>query len=91
MTNMAVDIETEQTEVVEKEVLTAKVLFQKLKPMLAEIEALDADIKELLEEGKEADLNVSLIKAIATAHVRGTLAKVEGKAEETLELINEIV
>lgn len=74
----------------ETQKLTAKELYRKLKPLLAEVESLNSDIKDLLDEGKEADLQVALIKALAAAHVKGTLSKVEEKAESTIKLIDEL-
>ena len=41
--------------------LTAKELYKKLCAIHAEIAMLDGDVKELLADGKEAELDVSFI------------------------------
>lgn len=73
-----------------KPVITAVELYKKLCAVHAEIATLDADVKELLEEGKEADLDVSFINTVAKANTKGKVADLEQKAQKTIDMIEEL-
>ena len=73
-----------------KPVITAGALYKKLCAAHAEIATLDADVKELLAEGKEAELDVGFINTVAKASVKGKIAELEEKAQKTIDMIEEL-
>ncbi len=84
MTNKVNDVEEGEAPI------TAQQLFDKLKPIHAEIETLEADMKELLDEAKEAELPYAMINSLAKAACKGKLGSVESKATKLLDLIEEL-
>lgn len=70
--------------------ITAVELYKKLCAVHAEIATLDADVKELLEEGKEAELDVAFINTVAKANTKGQISKLEEKAQKTIDMIEEL-
>jgi uncharacterized protein (UPF0335 family) len=70
--------------------LTAKELFKKLCSVHAEIETLSSDLKELLAEGKEADLDTATINSIAKASTKGKVSELEEKSQLMLDTIDEL-
>ena len=73
-----------------KPAITAVELYKKLCAVHAEIATLDADVKELLEEGKEAELDVAFINTVAKANTKGQISKLEEKAQKTIDMIEEL-
>lgn len=73
-----------------KPAITAAQLYKKLCAVHAEIATLDADVKELLEEGKEAELDVSFINTVAKANTKGKVSELEQKAQKTIDMIEEL-
>lgn len=67
--------------------ITEYELYKKLCAVHAEIAVLDADAKELLTEGKEADLDVAFINAVAKADAKGKVSSLEEKAQKTIDMI----
>jgi uncharacterized protein (UPF0335 family) len=73
-----------------KPVITAVELYKKLCAVHAEIATLDADVKDLLAEGKDADLDVSFINTVAKANSKGKVSSLEEKAQKTIDMIEEL-
>lgn len=70
--------------------MTNKELFDKLVPIYTEIALLEEDAKALKEEADESDLKFSAVAALAKAKARDKLGTVESKAQDTLDLIEEL-
>lgn len=70
--------------------LTSKELLDKLVPIFAEIETLEADVKALKDDVSD-DVDFAGVVAIAKAKVKGKLGKIEEKAQATLDLIDELI
>lgn len=70
--------------------LTAKELYKKLCAVHAEIDTLDSDVKELLAEGKENDLDVSFINTVAKANAKGKVGDLTDKLQKTLDVIDDL-
>lgn len=70
--------------------MTNKSLFDKLVPIYTEIAMLEEDAKALKEEADEAELKFSAVAALAKAKARSKLDTVEAKAQDTLDLIEEL-
>ena len=70
--------------------LTAKELYKKLCAIHAEIAMLDGDVKELLADGKEAELDVSFINTVAKANAKGKIGELEDKLQKTLDVIDDL-
>lgn len=70
--------------------LTAKELYKKLCTIHAEIATLDADVKELLAEGKENELDVSFINTVAKANAKGKVGDLTDKLQKTLDVIDDL-
>lgn len=70
--------------------MTNKELFDKLVPIYTEIALLEEDAKALKEEADESDLKFSAVAALAKAKARDKLGNVESKAQDTLDLIEEL-
>lgn len=70
--------------------LTAKELYKKLCDIHAEIATLDADVKELLVEGKENELDVSFINTVAKANAKGKVGDLTDKLQKTLDVIDDL-
>lgn len=70
--------------------LTAKELYKKLCAIHAEIAMLDADVKELLAEGKENELDVSFINTVAKANAKGKVGDLTDKLQKTLDVIDDL-
>ena len=70
--------------------LTAKELYKKLCAIHAEIALLDGDVKELLADGKEAELDVSFINTVAKANAKGKIGELEDKLQKTLDVIEDL-
>lgn len=73
------------------EPLTNKTFFERLLPLLQAVESLELDIKELCEEGKDAELDVGLLKAIAKAKLKDKTDALQDKSQTTLDLIEEVL
>ena len=71
-------------------VITAKELFKKLCAVHAEIETLTSDLKELLAEGKEAELDTATINSVAKASTKGKVSELEEKSKLMLDTIEEL-
>ena len=70
--------------------ITAKELFKKLCSVHAEIETLTSDLKELLAEGKEAELDTATINSVAKASTKGKVSELEEKSKLMLDTIEEL-
>lgn len=82
--------QTTETQV-EQENLTEETLFEKLLALQNEVYELECDIKEIMDEGKEAGIeDVTLINAIAKAKARCKIGDLEDKLKKKLEKIEEL-
>jgi uncharacterized protein (UPF0335 family) len=80
---------TETTEVKEK--LTEETLFEKLVKIFNETWELDQDIKDLIDQAKEDEVeDVSLIKTIAKAKAYNKISDLEDKAKAQLQKIQDL-
>lgn len=71
--------------------LSAEQLFEKLCNLHREINMLTEDAKQLMQDGKEKELDVVMINNIAKAYVKDKVGDVAQKAEDTLDMINSLV
>jgi len=80
---------TEQTEVKEK--LTEESLFEKLVVVFNSMWELDQDVKDLLDQAKEDEVeDTSLIKTIAKAKAYNKISDLEDKAKAQLQKISDL-
>ena len=78
------------TDTQDVQAMTERDLYNKLCAIHAEIAMLDADIKQLLDDGKELGYNSSLINQVAKASTKGKISELEEKAQDTIEMIEEL-
>lgn len=75
----------------QNEELTEETLFERLLALQNEVYEIECDIKELMDEGKEAGVeDVTLINAIAKAKARNKIGDLEDKLKKKLEKIEEL-
>ena len=70
--------------------LTEKEVIKKLVPLYRDMEDLNLDIKSILAEAKESDLDSSLLAKVAKAMATNKLEEIEGKAQQLLEFISDV-
>lgn len=79
--------DTEQTEKI-----TEEALFEKLVALFEMISDIEMDIKDLMQEAKDADIeDASLVKAVAKAKAYSKVGDLEDKLKAKLEKIQELV
>ena len=72
--------------------LTQETLFEKLVNIFNEVYELEADIKGLLDDAKEAGVeDITLIKTIAKAKAYCKVGDLEDKAKQQLDMIEKLV
>lgn len=71
--------------------LSSEQLFEKLCNRHREINTLNEDVKQLMQDGKEKELDVVMINNIAKAYVKDKVDEMQDKAEATISLINNLV
>lgn len=70
--------------------ITEEKAIEKLKVVFNEIYDLEQDLKEIVDEAKEAGLDGAALKEIAKAIVWNKLSTLEKKFKERLELIDRV-
>lgn len=79
--------DTEQTEKI-----TEEALFEKLVALFEMISDIEMDVKDLMQEAKDADIeDASLVKAVAKAKAYSKVGDLEDKLKAKLEKIQELV
>lgn len=79
--------DTEQTEKI-----TEEALFEKLVALFEMISDIEMDIKDLMQEAKDADIeDANLVKAVAKAKAYSKVGDLEDKLKAKLEKIQELV
>lgn len=73
-----------------KEKITEEKALERMKAVFNEIYDLEQDLKEIVEEAKDAELDASGLKEIAKAIVYCKLGTLEKKFKERLELIERV-
>ena len=74
-----------------KEKLTEETLFQKLVDLFNLVWDLEQDVKDLIDQAKEDDVeDVSLIKTIAKAKAYNKITDLEDKAKAQLQKIQDL-
>lgn len=71
--------------------LTEKELFNKAQGLYAEIILLEDSLKDLKEDHKDSDMDVSLIFSLAKAAAAGKIAKIREKAKNQIEMIDNLM
>ncbi len=70
--------------------ITEEQALEKFKSLYNEVYDLEADIKEIVEECKEAELDGALIKSIAKAIVYGKISDLVDKYKLALQKIDDL-
>lgn len=93
-TNENTQTSSEQTiqyiEEVKPTSLSAEQLFEKLCNLHREINMLTEDAKQIMQDNKES-LDTTLINNIAKAYVKDKIGDMEGKMQDTLTMIGNLV
>lgn len=73
-----------------KQPITEEQALERFKAVFNEIYDLEADLKEIVEEVKEAELDAAGLKEIAKAIVYNKLGSLSQKLKDRLELIERV-
>lgn len=71
--------------------LSEKELFNKAQALYAEIILLEDDLKSLKEDHKDSDMDITLIFSLAKAAAAGKIGKIREKAENQIEMIDNLM
>lgn len=83
---------TSTTDTEQTEKITEEALFEKLVALFEMISDIEMDIKDLMQEAKDADIeDASLVKAVAKAKAYSKVGDLEDKLKAKLEKIQELV